>query len=352
MVVREVHQVLAGAAPRDAITNHALVARDVLRSRGWTSEIFADPEHTSAELQGVVRPYHEWSAATAPEAGAVLHFSIDSPAFPWVAARAARSAIHYHNITPHQLLWPFNPVLAAQCHAGRRQLADLVPRMDQHAAVSSFNGEELLEIGAQTVRVTGIFRNPRTPRPRVTHGSRPYPSILFVGRGAPNKAQHDLILAVAALRQSGRNAELRLIGSWGGNRAYLNYCARLIRRLELDDCVAILGSVPDDALADEYERADLFLCLSDHEGYCVPIMEALETGLPVIGYAAGAVPETIGRAGLLLSEKSPGLVAEAVVACLDGIWHPTADAIQSQLERHSAARVAEQTLLLAEDLTR
>lgn len=345
-----VHQVLAGAAPRDAITNHAIAARDVLRAAGWESEIFADPVHTSAELSEVVKPYSDWPTQPRGTEAAILHFSIDSPAFPWVTERAARTALQYHNVTPPELLWRFNPPLAEQCREGRHQLAELVPRMRAWAAVSSFNARELRGLGAPEVHVTGILRSPRPSLPRDSAGSRP--RILFVGRGAPNKAQHDLILAVAALKQSGRAVELRLVGSWGGNRAYLEHCTRLTRRLGLSEDVRVLGSIPDDALSDEYQRADLFLCLSDHEGYCVPLMEALEAGVPVVAYAAGAVPETIGAAGIQLSRKSPGIVAEAVKAVLDGQLSIDPDAVRRQLESHSARAVAERTVGLARELTR
>ena len=143
------------------------------------------------------------------------------------------------------------------------------------------------------------------------------PRLLFVGRGIPNKAQHDLVLALGALHEAGRPAELTLIGGWDSAPGYLSECRALAVRLGVTDSLHILGSVDDDVLAHAYREADVFVCLSDHEGFCVPLLEAMSANLPIVAYAAGAVPETVGAAGLLLPEKPPSLVAEAVMAVLD-----------------------------------
>jgi glycosyltransferase involved in cell wall biosynthesis len=108
------------------------------------------------------------------------------------------------------------------------------------------------------------------------------------------------------------------VGGWGGNRAYRERCERTARLAGVDQRVVFLESISDEALAREYAQADLFLCLSEHEGYCVPLLEAIAADLPIIGFNAGAVPETMGDAGLLLTDKTPSLVAEAISAVLDG----------------------------------
>jgi glycosyltransferase involved in cell wall biosynthesis len=108
------------------------------------------------------------------------------------------------------------------------------------------------------------------------------------------------------------------VGSWGGSRPYFERCLRTARMLGVTDSVVVLDSLSDEDLAREYVDADVFLCLSDHEGYCVPLLEAMAADLPIVAFAAGAVPETLGRAGLLLTDKSPSMVAEAVAAVLGG----------------------------------
>lgn len=310
-----VHQVAAGAVPRDAITNHLLEAQGVIRAMGLRSEIFVDEGHIHGELRHKVRPHTAWEARTRPDDVAVLHYSIGSEAFPFVLDRA-RSALHYHNVTPAELLWRDAPTVALECAAGRRTLAGLAGRVVAAAADSTFNADELRQLGFGEADVIGVLRVPTQSlnrRPRdVKHRSR----LLFVGRGAPNKAQHDLILSLAALIQAGMDVELTLVGTWAGFEPYESRCRRLIEELRLTDRVVLAGSLSDADLAQAYQDADLFLCLSDHEGFCVPVIEAIEAGLPIVAYAAGALPETVGKAGLLLDDKAPSLVAEAVIEAL------------------------------------
>jgi glycosyltransferase involved in cell wall biosynthesis len=129
---------------------------------------------------------------------------------------------------------------------------------------------------------------------------------------------------------------LRLVGSWGGSRTYFERCRRTARMLGVTDSVVVLDSLSDEDLAREYANADVFLCLSDHEGYCVPLLEAMSADLPIVAFAAGAVPETLGRAGLLLNDKSPSVVAEAVAAVLGGaLAGEMRDGRGAQLTHHS-----------------
>ncbi len=334
-----VHQVLAGAAPRDAITNHALAARKVIRSMGLRSEIFAEAQHTAPALAGDVLDHHDWDAVAERRDVAIIHYSIDSPAFRYVADHADRVALHYHNITTPDLLWPWAPRLAAQCAEGRRGLARVASLAAHAAADSHFNASELAPLGVEDVAVVGILRGPGlagvVPAP-ARPGSATH-RVLFVGRGVPNKAQDELILATASLRQTGIDAELRLVGSWGGNRAYEERCRWVAQRSGVEDHVHFLGSVDDAVLAAEYRDAHVFACASRHEGYCVPIIEALEAGVPVVARAAGAVPETTGRAGLLLDDPTPSMMAEAIAQVLDGAMADNMPRARvDQLTQHSA----------------
>ncbi len=343
-----VHQVVAGAAPHDAITNHVLAARDVIRSMGIASEVFCEAPHLSPALAHEIRPHHEWGDRTKANDAAILHYSIDSAAFEYVLERCATSAIHYHNITPARLLWRFNPRLARQCARGRDALADLEGRVGFAAADSRFNAGELAALGFPQASIIGILRSAR-PTPVRSPSAGGHRRILFVGRGVPNKAQDDAILAVAALRQAGVLADLRLVGAWGGNEAFEWHCRDLVRSLKLEHQVHFLGSLDDVQLSREYADADLFLCLSDHEGYCVPVIEALEAGLPVLAFRAGAIPETLGSAGWLIDDKHPSTVAEAILEVVDR--PPRADAeIAQQLAQHSAGSTSERLRKFVEEI--
>ncbi len=306
-----VHQVCAGAVPRDAISHHLIESQRVLRAMGLRSEILCEEANIHPEMAHLVRPAGEWGAVARPGDVAVLHYSIGSPAFGYVLDRCDRAAIHYHNITPAELLWEDAPAVAAACAEGREELGRLAGRMHAAAADSGFNAKELVDLGYPSADVVGVMRRTLRTVPRHPAGDGRL-RLLFVGRGVPNKAQHHLIAALAALRQTGSDATLTLVGTWEGMEPYKERCHRLTGRLGLSEHVDFAGSVDDEGLARAYAESDCFVCLSDHEGYCVPLIEAMAADLPIVAFAAGAVPETVGDAALLLDDKHPSLVAEAV----------------------------------------
>lgn len=347
-----VHQVVAGAAPRDAITWHALAAQDVFRSHGLRSNIYSDYVHTAPELCHRILPYESWLESSRQDDVALVHYSISSPAFDFIAERSDRLAVQYHNITPADLLWRFNPALALICKEGRERLSRMKERVVGASAISRFNAMELDALGFRDVAVTGLLRRHAPHGSNVPRQLNRRPRLLFVGRGVPNKAQHDLILAVAALRQAGVLSELRLVGSWGGNRAYLEHCRRLIARLQLQENVLLLGSISDAALDAEYSAADIFLCLSDHEGFCAPLMEAMERDVPIVAFGAGAVAETVGGGGLILTEKTPSIVAEAVISVLSDDYQVDPAGRSAALATHSPDRVAERLMAWVSDVSR
>ena len=257
-----------------------------------------------------------WDRIAAPGDAAILHYSIASPAFFHVLERSRRCAIHYHNITPAELLWRFAPNIALECAIGRRRLAELAGRVGPVGADSAYNARELEELGFGPGSVLGIMRQPLAPTPRMPRAEGDRVRLLFVGRGVPNKAQHHLILASAALADAGLDHELWLVGAWTAVPPYTAHCRELAAALGVADRVHFVGSVTEQELARRYADADLFLCLSDHEGFCVPLLEAMAADLPIVAYASSAIPETLGDAGLLLDDKTPSLVAEAVIETL------------------------------------
>lgn len=308
-----IHQVLAGSAPGDAITHHALRARELFR--GWGGgEVFANGVHPA--LAGDIHTMDRFAGACGPDDLVVIHYSIDSPAFGIAARHGARLVMHYHNITPAPLLWRHAPGLAAECARGRRRLPLLARRVVRSCADSGYNAQELAEAGYEDPLAVGIFW-PELPLPPAVARPDGALRLLFVGRGIPNKAQHDLVLALAALGEAGCDARLALVGSWDMAPSYREECETLARRLGVADRLEITGSVSAEDLGRHYREADVFVCLSDHEGFCVPLIEAIRAQLPVVAFASSAIPETLGGAGLVLPDKLPSTVAEAVLAVRD-----------------------------------
>jgi glycosyltransferase involved in cell wall biosynthesis len=308
-----VHQFLPALSPRDAIGMHTLAIDRVLHDAGIGGDIFAGEVHR--ELRRHARSYHDYRS----RAGDVLlyHAAIGCALGDWMAGRPEPLVLDYHNITPPEYFEVWAPETGLLLAQGRAQLARLAPRCTLGLADSSFNASELARLGCGHTAVVPIFIDPSqwgdvdvATRDRLVVSKRGT-DWLFVGRVAPNKAHHDLIRAFAAYRRVwDRDARLFIVG--GVTSEYQYALERLVARLALDDAVVFTGSVPDGVLGAHYAAADVFVCVSEHEGFLVPVVEAMWWGLPVVAFAAAAVPETVAGAGVLLEHKQPAYVAAAV----------------------------------------
>jgi FkbM family methyltransferase len=311
--VRCVHQFHSGAAVGDAITNAMLLLRGELRREGYASDIFArdiDPALAEEVLPLTALPQHA-------DYVLIVQHSIGHDAFERVAALPAPKLLHYHNITPPELLAD-DPGLAAAAREGRRQLALWRGRVVAATAVSAFNALELRSLGYDVVLECPLLFDVERLRARAAAAAaprdpgRPF-TILFVGRLVESKAQAELIDAFAAFRADfGASCRLVLIGR--GDPAAM---ARLRARAEqhrLGQAVEMRGLVSDDALDRAYATADLYVSLSRHEGFGVPLVEAMAHGVPVLAWPAAAVPYTVGEAGVLLGARDPATVAAAMLA--------------------------------------
>jgi glycosyltransferase involved in cell wall biosynthesis len=310
-----IHQVLVSAAFGDAITDEAIGMSRLLGQRS-ESRVFA--RHRDPVVKSV-RPLDELAAsASTPEDVLILHTSIgDSDVFDLLRGRRERLVLRYHNITPSRFFRAFDPELAAKLELGRRQVAELKDRVVLALADSTFNADDLTRLGYERIVVLPLLvdlnrlksTRPRQPRVAIPATGRE-PVILFVGRLAPNKAQHLLIQAFHILATYLRpDAQLILAG--GGDEAYVAALSRFIRELALPG-VTLTGKLDTAELVALYRRADVFLCLSAHEGFCVPLLEAMAFDVPIVASTATAVGETLGGAGIRLEEPRPALAAEAV----------------------------------------
>jgi glycosyltransferase involved in cell wall biosynthesis len=316
----KVHQLLAALSYGDAIGNEALAIQRQLRAAGHESDIFA--ELVDPRVAHLARPLWEYRDVSSPETVCLYHFSIGSAAGRLIHGAPDRLAIVYHNITPARFFLGFHPHLAGLCHHGRRELEAFAPRAELGLGDSEFNRAELEAAGFSRTAVLPIvldlslYDRPLSPvvRRRYDDGRV---NVLFVGRVIPNKRFEDLIRSFAVY-QRWRNprSRLLLVGDTRGFERYLRRLRELARELGVEE-VVFTGQVDDDELYAYYRVADVFLCLSEHEGFGVPLQEAMHFHLPVIAYDAGAVRETLNGGGLLLQDKSPDLVAEL----LDGLTH-------------------------------
>jgi glycosyltransferase involved in cell wall biosynthesis len=317
----KVHQLLAALSYGDAIGNEALAIQRHLRAAGHESDVFAELVHP--RVAHLARPLWEYPGESSPDTVCIYHFSIGSAAGRLVHAAPDRLVVIYHNITPARFFMGFHPHLAGLCYHGRRELATFAPRAELALGDSEFNRRELEEAGFAQTGVLPIVLD------LSLYGRRPAPvvrrlfddgrtNVLFVGRIIPNKRIDDLVRAFVAFQKLVRpHSRLLLVGDHRGHERYYDRLVELARELGASE-VVFTGHVDDDELYAYYRVADVFLCLSEHEGFCVPLQEAMHFGLPVVAYEAGAVRETLHGGGLLLQDKSPELVAEVLGRLTEG----------------------------------
>jgi glycosyltransferase involved in cell wall biosynthesis len=306
--VSAVHQLLPAAAPYDAITGQAFAWRDLLRTWGHESEIVA--EYVHPDLIGTVRPLNRAGKRLVNQGVVLLRYALFS-ATAEVALRAkGRVAVVYHNITPGELVRDFNPELAELCDRGRAALARFRGRIDALVADSSFNATELREAGLGEATVVPLLLE--LPRAVPRRNPSREPVVVSVGRVVPNKRLEDVIRGFALYqRRHAPEASLVIVGSDVGFESYRRALEVLAARIAARS-VFFTGPISSDARDAWYRRADVYLGMSVHEGFCAPLLEALAHGAPVVARHAGAMPETLGGAGLVLDEPDFPLVAEAL----------------------------------------
>ena len=244
----------------------------------------------------------------------IHHFSLGSRASRMAFALPCRMALVYHNITPPEYFLGVHKQLVRQCYHGRRELLAYRTRCELALGDSEFNRQELEGLGFSPTAVLPVVPDfshlDGTPDPRIADAyNDDCTNILFVGRVVPNKRPDDVIRFFHAY-QTLYNHKSRLIlaGSYGGFETYLAQLHALIARLGVNN-VHILGQVTNEEMTALYNVTDLFLCASEHEGFCVPIVEAFYKRVPVLAYAATAVPATMDGGGILYTSRDPRRIA-------------------------------------------
>lgn len=326
-------------ASRDAIGAHTLALAEALRGAGVPSEIFYGD--CSADRQRCGRPVGMLGRAS-KDRWLLYQSSIGSPVFDVFASRREPKMVNYHNITPPDLLQWWEPDVGHEVRLGREQLGRIAADCRLAIADSAFNEDELIAAGFSSTAVVPLLiemtvpgeADPGLVRELSAAKAAGGPDLLFVGKVSPHKAPHDLVKMLAVYRRLYHpRARLHLVGSTLGTH-YGPALSSFVADLGLSEAVSIAGSVRAQELEAYYRTADVFVCASDHEGFCVPIVEAMAHDVPVVAYAAAAVPETVGDAGLLLSSKEPLRFAAAVHRVVED------GRLRGQLSRAAARRVA------------
>ena len=346
-----IHQILAGAAPGDAVTNTALDYQTLLRRVG-PSRVYGC--HIDPRLGEAVLPLSAFEAGGDPGDLIVYHLSIGEPAIvEFLLGRPERLVIVYHNVAPAEHYAVLDPRFAALLAGGRLEMEVLRGRTVLALAVSEYNAAELEAAGYADVRVcplpvdigalSAVEPDPDTMAELKGLGG---PLVLFVGQLLPHKRPDLLIQAYHVLTTYLRpEAHLVLLGT-GRFERYFRALTQLVAELNLHQA-ALPGWLSLEELAAHYRNAAVFVTMSEHEGVCIPLLEAMSFDVPVLARRHAAIPETMGDAGLLLPPgDDPFLVAEALALLLtdEGVRSTLVDRGRRRLKTFDT-EVAEQTFL-------
>lgn len=293
----------------------------MLRELGVRSEIYA--QHVDFRLRGRARPYGRFREEQGEDAPVLYHFSIGSEVTDAYRLLPNPRALLYHNITPPEFFRGVNEKVAAHCARGREELQSLRSTCRLALADSEFNRRELEALGFENTAVLPIVLDPERYASRpVRRIERPYRdghvNFLHVGRLVPNKRIEDVLKVFYFYRRKiNPDSRLFVVGIDTDMEIYAFALRELVQELGLSG-VVFTGGVSQRELATYYRIAHVYLCMSEHEGFCVPLVEAMYFGVPVIAYAAGAVAETLGGAGTLVWRKEfPELAELAALLCED-----------------------------------
>jgi glycosyltransferase involved in cell wall biosynthesis len=309
-----INQWIPAAHRGDAVGDNARALRGLFRDRGFDSDIYALT--IDEGLDDDVRP---WSDPDARQGDVtILHFAIPSPMTGALGTLPGTRIVCYHNVTPAAFFAPFDPDIARMAIRGRQEIATLAGRVDLAVGVSEYNRRELESMGfsptgvlplvVDTARLTGAPSVPALEH-LLDDGLA---NILFVGRLAPNKCIEDHIrLAEHFKRYVDSQYRFIFVGKSDAVPRYYQAIRGLVAEYRmLPERFWFTGAVPDDELAAYYRHAHAYVSLSEHEGFCAPLVEAMAMDVPILAYAAAAVPETLGGAGVSFSPKDLEYAAE------------------------------------------
>ena len=308
-----IHQFVTGAMPGNAIYNEALIMQQALRSWGLRSELFAERIHPS--LQNAVTPYEKYRPQ--PQELLLFHYSLGSALSDYLLTLSKPLLLRYHNVTPAHFLIGAHPWLQAGAAKGRRDLALFATPTTLALADSAYNEQDLLAARFAKTAVLPLIQ----PDDLFTIQADPAvleqfddgrTDLLFVGRISPNKRQEDLLKTLYFYRQIDPAARLLLVGSEDGAGGYGRFLRTFAKEFGLETAVQFSGHVSVAELAAYYQSASVFICLSEHEGFCQPLVESMRFGLPIVAVANTAVPGTLGGAGVLIREKNYPVLAELI----------------------------------------
>lgn len=315
-------QVLPTLSYGDAVSNDTMAIYKLLLKSGFKTKIYAENLDSRIKCKDLL-PISRLNCLYKDDL-ILYHLSTGTKLNKWIQTVNCRKAVIYHNITPPHFFNEYSCASARLCYLGIKQVKELKDTFEFGFCDSDFNKQELISYGytcplferSILIPFEDYSKTPDVLTLKKVNNIRKEENrkvALFVGRIAPNKCQEDLIKAVYAYNKLyEEKLHLFLVGNYKGLESYYNKLKEFIRILGLEDDVTITGHATFEAILAYYKSADLFLCMSEHEGFCVPLVEAMTYDLPIVAFDKCAIKGTLGGSGVLLDNKEPSYVAQAI----------------------------------------
>lgn len=302
----EIHQFATSLTYGDAISDEMLEIQKALKKKGYRSEIFT--RFYEPRMAKYAKDFREYTRFSSSSNVVIFHFSIGSPVSKMFFRIPDRRIMIYHNITPYEFFLDYHRILSRECYKGRLEIKLFVEKVDLALGDSEFNRGELESLGYANTGVLPLlidfskFDGKGDPVVRQIYDNGKF-TILFVGRVIPNKKFEDVIKTFSIYKKYfNPDSQLLLVGDFRGMERYLVALKGLVKNLELSD-VHFPGRVDFAELLACFRLASVYLSMSEHEGFGVPLIESFYLGLPVVAFAAGAVEETMNGGGILVRTK-------------------------------------------------
>jgi len=310
---KSVHQFVSSFSPRDAVGKIVLSIRDILREAGYNSNIYAETIHPEMKSEAIC--HTKYSKENSNDI-LIYHHSFASSLVDYLLPLQQRIVLIYHNITPSHFFKGVDENTAAGSNRGREQLKQLKEKVKVVLCFSKYSEEELKQKGFSNTfvipAIINLEKHDYKKNISLIHKFQFSANIISVGRIVPHKKIEDILKVFAYYSQCiNEKSNLFIIGKYDKSDPYYQWLQDVINTLNLKN-INFLDDVSDEDLMSYYELADISIILSEHEGFCIPIVESMTKKVPILAYAAGAIPETLGDAGVLLEEKNYEEIAEMI----------------------------------------
>ncbi len=342
-------QVLPTLAFGDAVGNHTRALELLIRDMGYETGIYA--MNIDKRLGDDVARYVDDIPALEEDDIMLYHLSTGSDLNKVIPDIKCRKVVNYHNVTPPQFFAGISEELESLCQKGLEEVRSLADTFDYCIADSAFNKSDLEAMGYSCpIEVAPIlidFEDYRRKPSRqvIERYSDDVVNLVFVGRIAPNKKQEDVISAFYYYKKYyNPKSRLILVGSGRGMQLYQDKLKQYVQKLGLEESVVFTGQVKFNEILAYYRLADVFLCMSEHEGFCVPLVEAMQFQAPIVAFDSTAIGDTLGGSGILMKEKDPRLAAGVIDRIMTDVTLRRAiiDGQNERLKDFSNERVMEQ----------